>query len=427
MRLGENFCPGIVHAVPAKDGLLLRIRVPGGLITGPQLTTVANLSKDFADGTIEITSRANLQIRSVRAADLGHIVEALSVTGLLPSPKHDRVRNIVTSPFAGVDDQELLDPRPLVHELDQRLCSDASFLELHPKFSFAIYGGSRRFSHDRDDVALSAARAGDKTLLQLALAGNRLGYAVSAEHAVDVVLSIAATCIAQAKKFDIPVRARKILEIPGALDHMLIPLLQWLTPFADPRPEFPMEEAPLGVSSANQSGNVNILPSVPLGRIRAEQAQCMADVVRDYGADLRLAPWRGVVLASIQEDLANRICIKLMDVGLVCDGSDGFRGITACAGISGCEASLADVRRDAEAMAQRLAGRELQPGWSVNLSGCEKQCARRHGATVDLIATTSGYSLSVAGRVEAEGCSSAVAVETVAALYQNLIAEVAAQ
>ncbi len=121
MRVGENFCPGVLHAVPAKDGLLIRIRVPGGLIEANQLMTIADLSSAFADGTVEITSRANIQLRAIRHRNLEPLVEKISLAGLLPSPQHDRVRNIVTSPVAGLDTTELIDPRPLIRQLDQRL------------------------------------------------------------------------------------------------------------------------------------------------------------------------------------------------------------------------------------------------------------------------------------------------------------------
>ena len=77
MRVGGHFCPGVLHAVQAKDGLLLRIRVPGGLIEANQLRTIADLSRSFADGTIEITSRANLQLRAIRNQDLSHIVASI--------------------------------------------------------------------------------------------------------------------------------------------------------------------------------------------------------------------------------------------------------------------------------------------------------------------------------------------------------------
>ena len=133
MRAGEQFCPGVLRAVQAKDGLLIRIRVPGGLIEADQLKTIADLSRSFADGTIEITSRANLQLRGIREQDLKQIVESISSAGLLPSPMHDRVRNIVTSPIAGLDGDELIDPRPFLYELDRRLQADRSICRSPPQ------------------------------------------------------------------------------------------------------------------------------------------------------------------------------------------------------------------------------------------------------------------------------------------------------
>ena len=149
MRAGEHFCPGIVHAVKAKDGLLIRIRVPGGLIEANQLRAVADLCRGFADGTIEITSRANLQLRAIRNQNLSEVVESISLAGLLPSPQHDRVRNIVTSPFAGLGGEELLDPRPLIHDLDRKLGAEPIFADLHPKFSFAVHGGPKLICLDQ--------------------------------------------------------------------------------------------------------------------------------------------------------------------------------------------------------------------------------------------------------------------------------------
>ena len=107
IRVGESFCPGILHAVQAKDGLLTRIRVPGGMITPRQLTAVAELSASFADGHVEITSRSNLQLRAIQKKDLNSVIQGLDSAGLLPSPEHDRVRNIVTSPFAGLGVDEI--------------------------------------------------------------------------------------------------------------------------------------------------------------------------------------------------------------------------------------------------------------------------------------------------------------------------------
>src|ERR1700761_2560711 len=154
MRVGENFCPGILHAVQAKDGLLVRIRVPGGMIVPSQLAAIAELSASFSDGHVEITSRSNLQMRAIQSNNLSSLVRQLDSADFLPSPQHDRVRNVVTSPFAGLGFDEILDSRPFVRELDRLLIRDQVIADLPPKFSFAIDGGGSGFSREGVDLAL---------------------------------------------------------------------------------------------------------------------------------------------------------------------------------------------------------------------------------------------------------------------------------
>jgi sulfite reductase beta subunit-like hemoprotein len=183
----------------------------------------------------------------------------------------------------------------------------------------------------------------------------------------------------------------------------------------------------MGVYPTTQDGRVSIIPSVPLGRLNPEQARYLADVSNEWEGDIRLAPWRGVVLGSIPKSAADNIVGHLHTIGLSCEGRDGFQGIAACAGITGCDASLADVRGDAASLAQRLLGHAVPSGWTVNLSGCDKQCARRHGATAELIAGPLGYTLHMSGSRVASDCSREFALDAVAALHENLLSEVAAR
>ena len=427
MRVGEHFCPGVLHAVQAKDGLLIRIRVPGGLIEANQLRAVADLSRGFADGTIEITSRANLQLRAIRNQDLSHIVESISLAGLLPSPQHDRVRNIVTSPIAGLDGEELLDPRPLIHELDRQLRAEPLYVNLHPKFSFAIHGGPGRFSRDLDDISLEAVNLNSAPHFHLSIGGLSPGLIVNRSDAVECMLATAKMCIRLAHECGVPVRAKAVMKIPDALKQIADALSRLSTPSPMAPPSHTVNEAPVGVYPTTQDGRVSIIPSVPLGRLTAEQGHCLADVADEWNGDLRLAPWRGVVLGSIPRSAADNIIGRLHSIGLSCDGRDGFCGIAACAGSSGCDASLADVREDAASLAKRFFGRSAPSGWTVNLSGCEKQCGRRQGATAELVAGPSGYTLNFAGRLVAADCSREFALDAIAALHDNLLSEVAVQ
>jgi precorrin-3B synthase len=427
MRLGANYCPGILHAVPAKDGLLMRIRVPGGLIEPKQLETIAHLARYHADGFVEITSRANLQLRAIRDQDLELMVNRIESVGLLPSREHDRVRNIVTSPLAGVDIDEIIDTRPLVRELDQRLMAETVFADLHPKFSFAIYGGGKRIRQETDDFALNAVSLSDDLHFLLSIGGMASGFAVVYEHAVDCLLEIAKACLDLGKQHGLPVRGRLVSAIPGAMQQIVEVTSHWLTPCSQTADSISFAEIAPGIYPAIQPDRVNIIPSVPLGRLTVEQGEYLAKTAADVEADLRLAPWRGIVLGSIPMAGADEIVARLQSLGLFCDGEDGFRGIAACSGNTGCDASLADVRGDAASLAQLLAGLPKPSGWTVNLSGCEKQCARRHGATAEMIAEASGYTLRIKGQPVASGCSSGFAINAVAALHTEMLSKVASR
>ena len=428
MRVGENFCPGILHAIPAKDGMLIRIRVPGGLIDARQLSTVAALSAAFADEQVEITSRGNLQLRAIKERSLPEIVDALISVELLPSRQHDRVRNIFTSPLAGLDPEEFIDTRSLVRELDKRLIADDVFVDLHPKFSFGIYGGSRLFSHEQDDLALQAIHGSaliEPPLFQLFLGGTDTCHAVSLDHAVDCLLEAARLCILSAKHNGLPVRGKRLVATPGVMESMLESVLAFLTPSFDPGIRNVVTLPPIGVHVSAQTCQRNIIPAIPLGRLTSKQAQRISESAVESEGDLRLAPWRGVVLGAVPLSCIATVAAQLDSVGLYLDGRAGFHGIAACAGVTGCDASLADVRSDAAMLAQRLAGRTLLPGWTVNLSGCEKQCAMRHGATAQLIGTSSGYLLRINGQPAHEPSSPETAVSLILAAHKDNASEVA--
>ncbi|WP_433969763.1 precorrin-3B synthase [Tunturiibacter gelidiferens] len=424
MRVGESFCPGILHAVQAKDGLLIRIRVPGGMITPSQLAAVAELSASFADGNVEITSRSNIQLRAIQAKDLRSLVDGLELAGFIPSPLHDRVRNIVASPFAGLGLGEILDTQPFVRELDRRLVADQVMACLPPKFSFAIDGGGRWFGRDCDDLAVRAMNVDNTPLFHFAIGGTLSGFGVRVDGAVDCILEAAKMCVEIAKEFEMPARGRKIASVPRAVNRLLDALSDFLVACPLPHGLSDVGGMPVGVYTCELGSFVNLVPSVPLGRLTAEQTQSMASIAKRWDGDIRLAPWRGVVFGSIPESSISQITAKLAAVGLSCDGKDGYRGVAACAGSTGCDASLADVRRDASLLARRLAGRCAQPGWTVNISGCEKQCAMRNGATAELIASSLGYSLRINGQFIASNCSLESAVDNVAAYQAEMPTEV---
>ena len=146
-RDAADRCPGVLRLAQAADGYLARVRLPGGLVAGEQLRALADLATELGDGRVELTSRGNVQLRALPADAADPLTAALTRAGLLPSLDHDRVRNVLASPLAGLDDLGSgRDLTEMVGALDAGLCARPRLAELSGRFLFAIDDG-------RGDVA----------------------------------------------------------------------------------------------------------------------------------------------------------------------------------------------------------------------------------------------------------------------------------
>jgi len=368
-----DFCPGILHAVPAKDGLLMRLRLPGGQLPAPTLATIARLAQRHADGGLDLTARANIQLRGIRPESLAPLVEGLRGAGLLPSPVHDRIRNILVSPFAGVDPTELLDLTALAGDLDRALIADAGLARLPAKFAFTLDGGGRGFDPGGSDLTLTAV-SGPR--LHLSLAGRPTGLGVAPERATALLIEACHALLAVAADHDLPARGRAIVRHPAAYRDFLGRL------DAEPceAPTVRTAAEPFGLLE-EITGRVTLLPTIPLGRLTSAQAIDLSERSIHFGFDMRLTPWRNLALRGIR-----RSEVPASDLT-----TDGFAGLAACAGSEGCAQSLADVRGDARRFAAAVAGIAPPAGWAIHFAGCAKRCALKGPASVDLIATQTGY------------------------------------
>lgn len=172
MPVSPDRCPGVLRLHEAADGLLARVRVPGGRITADQLRAIAAGAR-LGNGIVELTSRASLQIRGLR--DGAAIAPVLEAAGLLPSHTHERVRNILASPLA---DAATL---AVVEELDSALCAAPDLAGLSGRFLFAVEDGSGL--HGRAaDVTL---RIGGPLDVPAALAAARRGVHIPGEVPLD--------------------------------------------------------------------------------------------------------------------------------------------------------------------------------------------------------------------------------------------------
>ncbi|MGN0062802.1 MAG: nitrite reductase [Nocardioides sp.] len=145
-RSRPDMCPGVLRPWPADDGLLVRLRLPGGRLAVDSLLALSEVAQSSGDGRVRLTSRANLQVRGLpeapgRAGVLPpEVVAALAGTGLLPSAAHDVSRNLMASPTSGLDARGC-DVRPYVRALDEALLADPAAAALPGRFLFLLDDG----------------------------------------------------------------------------------------------------------------------------------------------------------------------------------------------------------------------------------------------------------------------------------------------
>src|SRR5690242_16455871 len=123
---------GVGRALPR---FMVRIRIPNGIMTSPQLRAIADLTGRYANGIADLTVRQNIQLHWVTIEGLPDVLEGLWRVGLNTTGAcGDVVRNVTGCPVAGVDAEEIVDASPLVLEASRLLAGNSEFYNLPRKF-----------------------------------------------------------------------------------------------------------------------------------------------------------------------------------------------------------------------------------------------------------------------------------------------------
>ncbi len=376
-------CPGTLRLHAADDGALARVRIPGGVLTVRQAETLVDAAERLGDGELHLTSRGNVQLRGLDGGCGGELAGLLEAAGLLPSHGHERVRNVVASPLSGLDGRGVLDVRPWLTALDAALCASEAARALSGRFLFALDDGRGDVAGLGADVTVRAAADGGAQL-GLGAAGDALH--VSAEDAARAALVAAETFLEAARTSGARVWRVDELGLEGG--ELLDLLGRHLTAVGIRHERRTRDTGRTDGPSPGVIGT-GLSVHVPLGRLSAHQWRELTHIAPD---ELRLTPWRGVVLPT-QGVPTDESLARLAAAGLVTDPGSPWLRVGACVGRPGCAKSRADVRTDAAGALGTIEPRGLPLYWS----GCERRCGHPRGDRVDVVAAEGGgYRLSTA-------------------------------
>lgn len=356
----KGHCPGVLTPMVSGDGLLVRVRPRAGMLSRMEADAIAEAATRYGNGFVELTSRANLQLRSVATQDHAKVVAMLSDVGLIDEDAaQEGRRNIIVTPFGQGEGR--MRALAIVHALETRL---SRIDGLPTKFGFAIDTGvSRVLTNTPADIRIERNTAG---VLMVRADGLEFGIAIerSTDSTEAEIVANAAVSLAQ-----------WFVESGGARDgvgRMARHVVQGARPPGyDSARDIPVSMASLATPGTIADG---VLVAVEFGQLPADVLVALAERC----ADLRVTPWRMLLLAGVDD-------MPAFD-SLIHSESDPRLKVTACTGAPGCPQAHAPTRD----LARRLAP-SVPEDTHVHVSGCRKGCAMTKPAPITLVADKDGF------------------------------------
>jgi precorrin-3B synthase len=352
MSVVRGWCPGALRPMESGDGYVVRVRPRLARLTAAQTLGLCDAAQTHGAGLIDLTNRANLQLRGVPAGALDALRAELAALGLLdPDTVTEGRRNLLVAPDWGTGDD--------THRIAQNLLARLSDLpDLPPKIGFAIDAGPAPvLTADPADFRIERGLGGG---LILRGEGRAAGCALTRGDEVPALIRLAAWFAASGGP------------AAGRMARHAAPLPDWATG----------DLLPLSPRLALSPGDAAHGPArgLPFGQIAAAD---LAGAIRASGAlALRLTPWRVLVLeGGADGDWP----------GMIADPANPILRADACAGAPLCPQSSVETRTLAIALAPHVPGR-------LHVSGCEKGCARPGPAEVTVTGRAGRFDLALSAR-----------------------------
>lgn len=344
----RGWCPSLYEPMQSGDGLLVRVKPPGGIVPAAAARALAAASERFGNGVVQLTNRGNLQFRGLSAPGLRRFADVVVGLGLASSePSVERLRNVIVAPM---DDAALV----LAHRAGLILAEPA-FAELDGKFGVVVDGGAHSVAGAPGDVALR-------------IQAGHFGIAIGglSAHCDDPVAALRSVITAM-----LGLGGRRMRDVSAAL----VFAAAGLQSSADRRVPAP----PSVIGALPGAFGVGLA----FGQTDADGVRALVSLAETGDATLLLTPWRAILLPGVCQTTLARD-------DLITDPKSPLIGIDACPGQPSCAQATVDTRADARLLAGLVRG--------LHVSGCAKGCAHPGVSMVTLVGEAGRYHVVRNGR-----------------------------
>lgn len=409
--LRRGWCPSALRPMETGDGWLVRLHPPGAVLTPAKLTRIAGLAKEHGNGLVEISARANLQLRGVSLATHLELVATLLAERLVEEHDGDGpqrltlVGPLVRLPFRGPHPEQprsgvsrdegsrgesLIDAPALAESIEQ---SGRAISGLPAKCLVIVDdGGPLSLDGFACDLRIVAV---DREIVAIGLPDGRwLGPVAAARAAESVTGLLSAFAV---HRHQDPETIRRLRDLPARLLDAAVSATG-LPPTGPPATRPMPRRAGRFLTALDDAALIGL----PFGRADADTLQRLGEAALQAGAStVRLSPWRGLAFSGLEPAAAGPLLAVAAELGLIVDPDDPRLSIEACAGKPACLRAQCDAMADAAALAEAAAPL-FATGANIHVSGCVKSCAHPGSSDITLVGREGGYDVIVAGTTRDE-------------------------
>jgi len=399
---------GLFYLSPVKDAFMARLRIPGGLLRTFQLREFARVAQELTTGYVQITTRANLQMRLIQPKDAPEVLRRIQSVGLhTRGAGADNIRNLTANPTSGIDPLELIDVMPFCEEMGQIIINDRSFYDLPRKFNIAYDGGGLIGTvEDTNDIGCKAVRVGDDIFFRIALGGatghkafaRDIGVLVKPAELNKVVAALVRVYIANGNRTDRKKARLKHLLEKWTLEQYLEETEKALgyqlqrAPLDPAAMQYPGQELPhshIGVYPQKQAGLNYVGAALQVGHLSPKQMIRIAEIADLYGSgEIRLTVWQNFIIPNVPDAYVETVKKALVKAGLHWKQSNLRSGLIACTGNSYCKFAQSNTKGHALALADYLDKKiTLDLPVNIHLTGCPNSCAQHYMGDIGLLGT----------------------------------------
>jgi ferredoxin-nitrite reductase len=386
------------------DAFMMRIKVPGGMMTAAQVREVGVAADAFAEGPddspifgnryADLTTRQDIQLHWIRIADVPRIWQRFWEVGLTTVQAcGDSARNVCACPVSGIDQKEVVEAYPVAQAISAYFTGNREYANLPRKWKIAVTGCTEDCARvEINDVGLWPAQHADGTVGFNVLIGGGLSDGERMASDIDVFIrpdQAVELCRGVAQLFgELGNRENRGLARMRYLAQELGP--EGFRLALDERTNFALTPAGRDLTTAFRGDHVGVHPqkqaglfyvgcSVPVGRMHGIDLVELARLAETYGdGGVRVGTDQNFIVSGVPEDRLDDLLAEPLIEKYSPFPGPFERGVVACTGSEFCRFAVVETKERAVKWARTLDAQLSTSDGNGNRAGADAGIIRMH-------------------------------------------------